>query len=561
MNRLLSLAFCPFVASALAAAPSAPEAFEPFRPGEVIVGGEIGRRMEITAAKLMRTDIEKTFVRHFRNRKETPEAWGGFAGWGMTLDAMVKAAAHGVGGEKFRRFKEHWVAETLAVQSENGAISMFAGKPGCWDNHEQAYLLQALALDHRYFGNTNALAGARRLADYLIGRNSRVNLGLETGFLLVAAETGDGRYADFCRDRFATEADNAAYDQALPVNGVLHVYTWIQRVLAQMQYRALTKRDTPALHAAEEELFRRAFGDYSSVSGSMSGGPRWGEVWDVSQIGLGRWGETCVSAYLLRAIAARMEEHPETRYGDLYERVLYNAFFGAQSHDGEKQRYFIPFDESGEWFEHETYCCPNNLRRMMFELPDAVFFRTKDGVALNLFAPAELKAKDLAVTVATDYPKSGHACVRVVAEKPGILRVRVPRWTGLPDAGMWRAFAYEKGAAEFAVEFPMNIRLVRGRAAQVGRVAVMRGPVVYAVVKQKGWPGHIDALALDLGAPMTWTGTGIAVTLVDRRRNEPKAQTLVPFCSEERERTYLPVVGSVAPVVNDELYEDRKSVV
>ena len=554
MNRLTVLSLSTLaVCFAEAAAPVAPAAFEPFKPGEVTVGGEIGRRMEITAAKLMRTDIEQTFVRHFRTRKETPEAWGGFAGWGMTLDAIVKAAAHGVGGEKFRRFKDHWVAETLGVQSADGAISMFSGKPGIWDNHEQAYLLQALALDHRHFGNADALAGARRLADYLIRRKSTVNLGLETGFLLVAAETGDRRYADYCRDCFATTGDNDAYDRALPVNGVLHVYTWIQRVLAQMQYRALTKCDTPTLHAAEDELFRRAFVDYSSVSGSMSGGPRWGEVWDISQIGLGRWGETCVSAYLLRATAARMAEHPETRYGDLYERVMYNAFFGAQSQDGEKQRYFIPFDESGEWFEHETYCCPNNLRRMMFELPDAVFFRTADGVALNLFTPAELKTKGLAVSVKTDYPQDGHVSVRVTAKRPGVLRVRVPKWTNLPDVGAWRALAYGAGSADFAVDFPMDVRLVRGRAAQVSRVAVLRGPVVYAVAKRKGWAGNMDAFALDTDAPMTWKGGGVAVTLVDRRRQARHEETLVPFCSESRERTYLPVVGNGA-TVDDELY-------
>ena len=83
MNRLFVLSF-----SALAvgfAEAAAPVVFEPFRPGEVMVGGEIGRRMEITAAKLMRTDIEKTFVSHFRDRKAKPAEPGGFAGYGTAM--------------------------------------------------------------------------------------------------------------------------------------------------------------------------------------------------------------------------------------------------------------------------------------------------------------------------------------------------------------------------------------------------------------------------------------------------------------------------------------------
>ena len=43
---------------------------------------------------------------------------------------------------------------------------------------------------------------------------------------------------------------------------------------------------------------------FSSVTGSCSGGIFWGEIWDDSQIGLGRWGETCASAYLMRLSAA-----------------------------------------------------------------------------------------------------------------------------------------------------------------------------------------------------------------------------------------------------------------
>ena len=519
-------------------------ALVPFSPGEVEVGGEIGRRMQVTADKLLhKTDIEKTFLRHFRVRRDKPEVWSGFVGWGMTLDALVKAAAHGIGGEEMRRFKEKWMNETISTQAFDGSISFFTpGHLGLWDNHEQAYLIQAFCNDWTWAGNTNALTAAKRLGDYLIARGSGVNLGLETAFVMLYRATGDERYAAYLREKFLIEKDNREFDQ-IAVNGVTHVYTWIQRALAQLQYAEATGRGGRRTQSAAEELFRRAFGDYISISGSMSGGALCGEFWDDTQIGLGKWGETCATAYLLRCTAEWMKGHSEAKYGDLYERVLYNAFFGAQSHDGAKQRYFIPFNEPGEWFEHETYCCPNNLRRMMFELPDAVFFRTSDGFAVNLYAPATLRSGGLSVEMKTSYPREGKVVLSVTSDRAGVARLRIPGWSGFPDAGQWREKPYGVGTTAIVLDLPLEIRLVDGRKAQEGRVAVMRGPIVYALDARafKGkWYGFVDCLELECGKPMTWTGEGIEASFVENRQKCRECRyELKPFASDTRLRTYF----------------------
>ena len=74
--------------------------FQPFAPDAVQLGGEIRRRMELTAAKILHhLDVENVFVRHFRHRSEMPDVPGGFTGYGMFLDALVKAAMHRIGGE------------------------------------------------------------------------------------------------------------------------------------------------------------------------------------------------------------------------------------------------------------------------------------------------------------------------------------------------------------------------------------------------------------------------------------------------------------------------------
>lgn len=528
----------------------------PFAPGEVTVGGEIGRRMAVAADALMRLDIERTYLRHFRVRREEPEIWGGFTGWSMALDALVKAAAHGIGGEAMRMFKDKWLRETIATQTADGSISMYAGRPGKWDSHEQAYFLQALSRNAIWFGDAASREAARRLGDFILANRIAVNLGLQSGLLWLFRATGDGRYADFCRNVYRIEGTNDDYDRILPVNGVAHVYTWLERALAQCEYAAFTGRRSPTLFDSTDEAFRRAFGDWLSVSGTFSGGNHWGEIWDDSQLGRGKWGETCATAYLLRLTALRLAaEDAETRYGDLYERVLNNAFFAAQSADGRKHRYFTPFDQPGEWWDKgDTYCCPNNFRRMVFEIPDAVFTRRADGVAVNLYAPAHLKAEGLEIKMETGYPRDGQVRLTVRAEKAGRIFLRVPRWTGLADAGRWREWRHPAGTNRLEVTFPMVPRLVAGRRFQAGKAAVLCGPLVYALsTKDVPWRGGVDCLRIDGDSPLRKTDDGIAVVLKDvNHRQGDRTATFVPFADETRFQTYFGIVGSHPPALADD---------
>lgn len=540
-----------------------------FRIGHVEAGGEIRQRMERTAEKMLHgIDVEAVFVRHFRERREVPEVPGGFAGYGMFLDALVKAAAHGVGGEALCAEKRHRVAELIATQTEDGAITMFAGEPGFWDNHEQAYFIQALVLDAEVFGESASLEAAVRLGDFLIRRGTGMQLGLETAFLRLYEATGAERFLAVCREAFRMESDMETYDRALTVNGVQHVYTWIARALSQLQYSALTGRREPVLFAGTEELFRRVFGGYASITGTCSGGFHWGEVWDDTQTGLGKWGETCVSAYLLRCTAEWMQVNPDSRYGDVFERVLYNAFFGAQSADGSKQRYFSPFNEPGEWYENETYCCPNNLRRMMFELPEAMYFQTEEGVAVNLYGASTLVVDDLRIVQETDYPEGETVRLKVEAGHAFTLALRIPRWckeATLEEAGGpprsvapgWTTVALSAGETTLVLHLPASVRWVRGMAAQQHRVALMRGPLVYALnATRNGLSGHqVDVLMLR--GVHGVEGALVRVDAVIDNQNHPELSLeWTRFSDENRTRTYFRLEGADegAPVVDDELF-------
>ena len=551
-----------------------PRPLSVFRPGEVKVGGEIGHRLEVTVDKMLHhTDIDGTFARHFRERKVKPEMPGGFAGYGMFLDALVKAAAHGIGGDETVSVKTCLLDAVSDMVTTNNLFTMYLDKAGFWDNHEGAYLIQALALDHRWFGSDCSLATACRIADGLIDRKAFPTLGSETAYLLLYEETKNPKYLDWLEKKAAIAADIDTYDRTVQVNGVQHVYTWLARALAQVQYADAKGLDANArrpLCAAAQEAFRRARTPYLSVTGSITGTPRWGELWDHTQAGLGQWGETCASAYLMRLAAKTVEKDTSAYYGDLFERILYNAFFSAQSADGLKYRYWTPFNELPPWYDRDTYCCPNNYKREMFEVPAAVFFKAPDGLVVNLYSDAELKSGPLAAKMTTRYPDDGR--VRLEVTQSGAARalyLRIPAWCaaakvsvgGEPAQAVTRGWCkivrdFSKGLT-VELDLPMDVRFVKGVKAQEGRVAVMRGPCVYGFARGTAEKAahDIDLWDLDVRAPLVWNEKDRTLTATLQTRNqrrESRRFPLVRYCHENRSRTYFDPLGACQPV-DDEL--------
>lgn len=542
-----------------------PTGLSTFRPGEVSVGGEIGRRLEVTADKMVHhTDVEKTFVRHFRTRRDKPEEPGGFAGYGMFLDALVKAAAHGIGGRETVSFKDRLLKELPSLVAADGSFSMYKNEVGYWDSHEVSYLIQAVAHDYQWFGTESSLVLAKRLADSFIARKATVTIGTEAAFVLMAEATGDAKYRRYLEKGCRIGDDIRTYHQFSNHLGIKHVYTWLARAHGQACAGGLFGDDGKGCYlAAADEAIARARSPYLSISGSLTGSPGWGELWDASQIGLGSWGETCASAYLMRLSALFLKMRGDASYGDLFERVMYNAFFSAQSPDGLKYRYWTPFNDTPPWFDRDTFCCPNNYKREVFEIPDAVFFRAPDGLVVNLYTPADLSSGGIRVKMETVYPADGRVSLDVTLPKGRKhLWLRVPAWCrelrigGRAVAGNLSGWCDVTGdfssGRRLEVEMDMPVRLVAGERAQEGRVAVMRGPSVYSLdfgANGLTKRGHAYGYDLDLSAPVRWQdGVVIATLRSEGPAPHPKTVRLTRYCEPGRARTYF---DTLAPAEAD----------
>ncbi len=276
-----------------------------------------------------------------------------------------------------------------------------------------------------------------------------------------------------------------------------HVYAYCAHCLAQLELCRLQP---------DERLLRptrRAIHFLTAQDGmAITGGAGLWEIWTDDQDGRMALGETCATAYQIRLYESLLRRDGNPRYGDLIERTMYNALFGAQSPDGRRIRYYTPLEGKRAYFPDDTYCCPCNYRRIVADLPTMVYYGSGSGVAVSLYTPSVATVAlqggvSLKLRQETNYPNSGHVVIRVDPSQPTNfpMQLRIPRWCakaalavngqawkGTISPGTFLCLERRWTAGDrVTLELPMTWRLVLGRKRQSGRAAVLRGPLVFCL--------------------------------------------------------------------------------
>jgi DUF1680 family protein len=199
--------------------------------------------------------------------------------------------------------------------------------------------------------------------------------------------------------------------------------------------------------------------------------------------------------------------HADGRYFDVLERVLYNGLLSGVSLDGTKFFYVNPLASKGNhhrkpWFG--TACCPTNMARLLPSVSGYVYATDDKDVYVNLFVASNASitgpgGAKVPVKQETQYPWDG--AVKISLDRangwPADLKVRVPGWAreakfslnGAPvETKMADGYASvalgDSKSAQVTLEMPMPVERVRCNPlakANVGRVAIQRGPVVYCM--------------------------------------------------------------------------------
>jgi len=513
------------------AQPAAADRLVPLVPGATKVGGEIGRRIAATVeGNLLQLDVDRDFLAPFRSR----DRQGGFVGLGMFIDSLVHMAKQ-TSDPRVLALKNRTVAAAVAAQEPDGYLGIMPSASRTWrlwDPHESAYLIHGLTSDFLLFGEKGSLKAAERIADRLIGAlraepgrdlgdgvvsNDTATTGLDLALLRLAECTGKASYREF------VVADRRLPAWNLPIvtgrwgriDG--HAYAFIDHAMAQ----AHLERSDPRLAGAHEGLRRqldRAVDFLLRRDGlAITGGCGDHECWHDTQQGTTNLAETCATGCVIRLMDDCLRREALGRHGDVMERAIYNALFAAQSPDGRRIRYYTPFDGPRSYYGVDTYCCPNNFRRIVAELPGFIYYRAEDGIAVNLYAEsrATVDVDGVAVTIRqeTDYPALNAVTITVDPARPAdfSLRLRIPRWCSTAtvrindgpvvavaggDDGFHAVARRWQQGDRVAVDLPMRWRFVKGRVAQAGRVAVVRGPRVFCLAR-----AGVALAAADAGGP------------------------------------------------------------
>ena len=215
------------------------------------------------------------------------------------------------------------------------------------------------------------------------------------------------------------------------------------------------------------------------------------------------YNETCAAIALAMFAGELQQSKADRRYGDLIERILYNGFLSGLSLDGEKFFYANALEiERGRHEEKSKYqrferakvfscsCCPPNVVRFLASVSRYMYTVKDDIVWCNQFADAEtalvINGEHGVLRLETEYPLSGKLRFTYRGKHPIRLRVRIPAWC-VEYAGEQR-----NGYAEFTladnggveIDLPMQVHFIESNPRvqdNAGRVAVMRGPLVYCM--------------------------------------------------------------------------------
>jgi len=543
-NRVVML----FVGLFLAASPGAalqgqvsPDVVQPRVPDKLSrvtlnheeLGGEIDRRIQnLIYNHYMAIDLDANWLDHFCKRTDRGDRSHVYYGVGKVFDAGSLFAAYTADPQVAAR-TQYLIDELVKSRDADGYLGFWNVEPENrqnhinWILHEQEYINLAFVRHYRCTGNAQSLAHAQVMADYILKTfptpenpcydpGEICTAGLPEGMLELYRVTGDKRYFDFAAD--VPHGNNHGEVQLASLRTweqdfsrpPRHVYVMLARCYAQTELYRLTGEQN-LLHMSQlmrNELLKQGEGGLL-VTGSCSDG----EQFTYNQNGQGAIGESCVTAYVLRWIDSLMRLEGDMRYGDLLERTIYNALFAANSPDGRWIRYFTPFTGDRTYDTRDSFCCCGNYRRAVAELPQKVYYRTPDGgIALNLFTNStkafDVQGQTVTIRQETAYPNDGE--VKVTFTTAGktedplkfAFQFRTPRWCEKitlrvnddapvsidPNQQKLGCFVLDRAWKDgdvVRISMPMTWRLLRGRAVQDGRVALLRGPIVYCIGKDQ----------------------------------------------------------------------------
>ncbi len=231
------------------------------------------------------------------------------------------------------------------------------------------------------------------------------------------------------------------------------------------------------------------------------------------------YSESCATVGLAMFSNRMFHLTRDGKYMDIVEKALYNTLLAGIAMDGKHFFYVNPLEVVPETVKkNPTYrhikttrqlwfgvaCCPPNIARTLASLGNYIYASDENTIYVNLFiqssAECQLSGTGVSVRQECDYPASGTVTLSVNPQEEGrefTLAVRIPSYSRgavLKINGREETVQPEKGYLYLkrmwekedvvVVELNVPFRYVRSNPRvrhNIGRVSLMKGPVVYCL--------------------------------------------------------------------------------
>ncbi|ERL63890.1 hypothetical protein L248_1831 [Schleiferilactobacillus shenzhenensis LY-73] len=226
------------------------------------------------------------------------------------------------------------------------------------------------------------------------------------------------------------------------------------------------------------------------------------------------YGETCASVGMSFFARQMLNIEAKGEYGDILEKELFNGALSGMSLDGKHFFYVNPLEADpaatkgnpgkshvlthrADWFG--CACCPANLARLITSVDHYLYSVHDDTILSHQFIANEASfADDVTITQENNFPWAGdiHYTIANPHTRSFKLGLRIPGWSAgnfavqvngqAEDVAVTDGFVYfaiDAAATTIDLKLDMSVQFMRSNnrvRADVGQVAIQRGPLVYA---------------------------------------------------------------------------------
>jgi DUF1680 family protein len=408
------------------------------------------------------------------------------------------------------------------------------------------HLIEAAVAYHQATGKRKLLDVAVRLADHIdrtFGPGRRRDTSgheeIELALVKLYRTTGEKRYlalAQFFLDVRGTGQGRRLFGEYAQDHKPVRQQTEVVGHAVRAMYLYCAMADVAALTGdqglwnALEKIWHDVTGRKMYVTGGI--GPSASNEGFTVPYDLpndSAYAETCAAIGMALWNHRMFLRSGDGKYADVLEREVYNGLLAGVSLGGDRFFYTNPLGSAGKhhrvaWFH--CACCPPNLVRYLPAIGERVWACRGNDVWAVLYvgskASVPLAEGKVGLTEETNYPWDGK--VRITVE-PGKdlafgLNLRVPGWcrsrpavtvNGVPwkgeepVRGYLRLFRTWRAGDVVELDLPMPVERVHADPrvkADVGRVALQRGPVVYCLEGADNH-GHVRNLSLPRTATLS----------------------------------------------------------